>query len=932
MSKNKLKKIAAILVASVSALSFAGCYTGDNDLADEDKDSEITVPDPDIGGETTDPDQGGSTTTPDPDDGETTDTDQGGSTTTPDPDDGETTDPDQGGSTTDPDQGGSTTDPDQGGSTTTPDPDDGETTDPDQGGSTTTPDPDDGETTDPDQGGSTTTPDPDDGETTDPDQGGSTTTPDPDQGGSTTVPDPDEGLEGGGQVTPDPDQGETTDPDQGGSTTVPDPDEGLEGGGQVTPDPDTGVDDEPEITVPVAGAVEIITAAGDLEAAYVTWEIDEAVDWYNVYCKAADAADSAYVKLDGPLVRKYSTYFRADAVGLAAGKYSMKVVPVDADGNELSEYASEANNITVLAHDRSGYAFVNGTSSGAYNEDGTLKSNARVIYITEETKNTVELEVTGAESNPCVGLQNILTAYAKGKETRPLAVRLVGNITDFAVMDKGDILISNKNNAEAGITFEGIGSDATANGWGIRVKTASNIEIRNLGLMNCDSNEGDNIGLQQDNDHVWVHNCDLFYGDAGSDADQVKGDGALDTKKSTYITHSYNHFWDSGKCNLQGMKDEETSNYITYHHNWYDHSDSRHPRIRTCTVHIYNNYFDGNAKYGVGVTMGSSAFVENNYFRSTTTLKPMMSSMQGTDAEGEGTFSGEDGGIIKSYGNVFDVAKPSDLKLITYQQNSTSFDVYEVSSRDEQVPSSVKTLQGGTTYNNFDTASDFYEYEVDTAEVAKEKVEKYAGRIGGGDLQYDFNDATEDGNYIVIDELKQMLVNYKSDLVQVGGGSVIEGSGSSEGGSSEGGSSEGGSTEGGTEQGGSTGGQTGGGSVVEGSTLVTFENKSYSNTVVNGVTISGNGSGSKGSMTVGGVTYSECLKMESATEISFTPTENMTMTLYLDAPNEKVKINGESKVVGSDGTVTVSLTAGTAYTITKGDSMNLFAIVLTPVA
>ena len=137
-------------------------------------------------------------------------------------------------------------------------------------------------------------------------------------------------------------------------------------------------------------------------------------------------------------------------------------------------------------------------------------------------------------------------------------------------------------------------------------------------------------------------------------SDQVKGDGALDTKKSTYITHSYNHFWDSGKCNLQGMKDETTDNKITYHHNWYDHSDSRHPRIRTCTVHIYNNYFDGNAKYGVGVTMGASAFVENNYFRSTAKMKPMLSSGQGTDAQGEGTFSGEAGGIIKAFGNFFD--------------------------------------------------------------------------------------------------------------------------------------------------------------------------------------------------------------------------------------------------------------------------------------
>lgn len=84
--------------------------------------------------------------------------------------------------------------------------------------------------------------------------------------------------------------------------------------------------------------------------------------------------------------------------------------------------------------------------------------------------------------------------------------------------------------AKAGMTIEGVGNDAVLNGFGLVMKNCSNIEVRNLGFMNCNSSEGDDCGLQQGNDHIWVHNCDFFYGDAGSDADQVKGDGALDTK------------------------------------------------------------------------------------------------------------------------------------------------------------------------------------------------------------------------------------------------------------------------------------------------------------------------------------------------------------------------------------------------------------------
>ena len=285
--------------------------------------------------------------------------------------------------------------------------------------------------------------------------------------------------------------------------------------------------------------------------------------------------------------------------------------------------------------------------------------------------------------------------------------------------------------------------------------------------MNVDSSEGDNIGLQQANDHVWVHNCDLFYGDAGSDADQAKGDGALDTKKSQYVTHSYNHFWDSGKCNLQGANSSDTSNYITYHHNWYDHSDSRHPRVRVATVHVYNNYYDGNSKYGIGSTTDSDIFAEANYFRNC--KYPMMISKQGTDALGDGTFSGEVGGIIKAYNNYIIGAE----SFIPYSSSTGSeFDAYVATSRNETVPSSVKAASGGATYNNFDTASSFYDYTADSPEEARINVVNYSGRQGGSDFNWEFDDSVDDTSYDVNTELKAALKAYETTLVSVGGNSV----------------------------------------------------------------------------------------------------------------------------------------------------------------
>ncbi len=292
--------------------------------------------------------------------------------------------------------------------------------------------------------------------------------------------------------------------------------------------------------------VTINESGGWFESAYVKWQPIAEAQSYNVYYTGEGITNK---KIDTQLIRCYNNNtYRADVLGLKAGTYTLSVVPVISG---VEGDASTTSSITVISHDRAGFAFSNNRIAGAYNLDGTVMTGAVILYITEDTKNTIELNVTGANANPCIGLQTILDGFKKGNDTRPLIIRLIGQITDPSYLLNGDVVIENKQNANSHITLEGVGDDAVADGWGIRIKNASNIEIRNIGTMNCNSSEGDNIGLQQDNDHIWVHNIDFFYGDAGSDADQAKGDGALDCKRSTHVTFSYNHFWDSGKPFLQ---------------------------------------------------------------------------------------------------------------------------------------------------------------------------------------------------------------------------------------------------------------------------------------------------------------------------------------------------------------------------------------------
>lgn len=673
-----------------------------------------------------------------------------------------------------------------------------------------------------------------------------------------------------------------------------------------------------------AGVIQITEAKGWQESAYLKWAPFEGASSYNVY-----VGDK---KIDAQLIRQYASYYRADVLGLKAGTYSVKVVPVNAEGTEITG-ANTASNLVVKSYNREGFAHFKYAGVGAYNNDGTLKAGAKVLYITAKTAKTVSTTVNTGKLETITGLQSIIDAYSKGKDKTPIAFRIIGkvNLSDLDHISSSAEGLQVKG-AMMNMTFEGVGDDATIYGFGFLLREAESVEFRNFAIMRC---LDDAMSLDTKNSHVWIHNMDLFYGKKGSAADQAKGDGTVDIKgDSKYVTVAYNRFWDNGKASMCGMKSETGENWITYHHNWFDHSDSRMARVRTMSVHMYNNYYQHCDVYGIGATCGSSIFMESNYFDAV--KRPIMSSLQGTDAKGDGTFSGEKGGLIKAYGNVF-ANKPNNFSYITYAENNTSFDAYEVSDPSEQVPASVKTLVGGTSYNNFDTNSSLmYAYSADKAEDVPSIVEGFygAGRLNHGDIDFAIPDETvvTNGHQQPWPALASILDAYTSGVVKVFGESNAAGEGGTTGGGETGGSGEGGST------GGSTGGTTEGGSTVtpiEGTVLVTFTDSKPSSSIV---TVSGNYATNKGTATIDGTSYSTCVKMESATNISVTVDKKVTMTLYFSSADSKTnaKIDGKkpaevNAVIDSTAkTMTVTLDAG-SHTITKQDTCNLFGIKLVPV-
>ena len=137
---------------------------------------------------------------------------------------------------------------------------------------------------------------------------------------------------------------------------------------------------------------------------------------YEVYYKKT--TDEEYVKLDSNLMLENDGIITAYILGISAGVYTVEV-------KALGLGLNVAENISVSAQDRSGYAHFGATEGvGAYNNDGTLKEGTKIIYVTNENKNTVTFEINGTEY---VGLVNIL--QAQYKSDTPMLIRIIGKIT-----------------------------------------------------------------------------------------------------------------------------------------------------------------------------------------------------------------------------------------------------------------------------------------------------------------------------------------------------------------------------------------------------------------------------------------------------------------------------------------------------------------------
>lgn len=210
--------------------------------------------------------------------------------------------------------------------------------------------------------------------------------------------------------------------------------------------------------------------------------------------------------------------------------------------------------------------------------------------------------------------------------------------TAKVVKVNGLISLSGQVDVGANTTVLGVGSSSGFTGGGLRLKSVSNVVVRNLDISKAVGTDAITV---QNSTKVWIDHNTL-----SSDRDHGKDyyDGLLDiTHASDYVTVSWNSFKDHYKGSLVGHSDSNASEdtghlRVTYHHNWFNNVNSRTPSLRFGTGHFYDNYVVG-ADTAVHSRMGAQMLVENNVFRSTSVA---VTTNRDSDVDGYANLKGND--------------------------------------------------------------------------------------------------------------------------------------------------------------------------------------------------------------------------------------------------------------------------------------------------
>ena len=542
------------------------------------------------------------------------------------------------------------------------------------------------------------------------------------------------------------------------------------------------------------------------ESLYVIWSDSNPA---NAKVEYRSVNTNAWTKVDSELVRANggsSSEARVDILGLAAGNYDVKITPSG------SSSPVTINSVNVAAYDRSGYAHFKYTDGiGAYNDDGTLKENALVIYVTNENKDTVMKDMY--ETNPndipmfkipycaeSTGGKNwnknaegigwwlnnnqytTNNAASKKKKVpsntydatnggklgfksvdRPIAIRIIGTVetpeglTCFNDVYEGGSVGDNGHMARMknlkNITIEGVGDDAMIHGWGFHF------------ICGTDATNGQGKSFEVRN---------LTFYEYPEDAIGMEGQ-----QSGSSITASVERCWihnntflpghcespaESDKKEGDGSVDFKRGMYFTASYNWYEYCHKTNLVGSADDSLQYNLSYHHNVWWQCGsripLLRQANAHFYNNYVmvdQSETTTpyswvaKPSPSYVHSLRAN---CYMFSEANYYDGCKNLTDGKNGGAAKSwnnIIYGNSGTNT-LEEVTSREQKVPN--KCAYSGTDYSSFDTNPDLFyynNYHLDYATTARQRALMFAGANGHGLTNTKMNKYTP-ANPVVVDE------------------------------------------------------------------------------------------------------------------------------------------------------------------------------------
>jgi pectate lyase len=231
-------------------------------------------------------------------------------------------------------------------------------------------------------------------------------------------------------------------------------------------------------------------------------------------------------------------------------------------------------------------------------------------YVTECTGLTA-ISTGPQETNrkTCMNLQKARVILSVGSNTSIIGL---GSTAKFV---KGNLSLSGKDNIVIrNIAFEDAydyfpqwdPTDGTTGNWNSQFDLISVSGSTRVWIDHCTFSDGSRL------DSTFP----LYFG-----REYQHHDALVDlTNAADYCTLSYNYFHDHDKTHLVGSSDSATADIgklkITFHHNLYENTVQRCPRIRYGQVHVYDNYYKSVSSYCIGIGVSSSVFIESNYFES----------------------------------------------------------------------------------------------------------------------------------------------------------------------------------------------------------------------------------------------------------------------------------------------------------------------------